>query len=164
MMVPVVPVEVRAVLKPQEEQEEQQRHRPALQGVSAEVVIHQQHLVTRVVDTVEAVVEDTTAVAVHQEVAVVVGRHTQQILRSFRGSLSLGMSRQINIQHQTPLRRTMHRVLPLEGMALIPTQGGREVEEVMDVSCLFLLLLQPHTFLSSPVLSNLSIFPGVSCG
>jgi len=82
------------------------------------------------------VVVDTMVVVVVVMAAVVVGRHTQQILRSFRGSLSLGMSRQINIQHQTPLRRTMHRVLPLEGMALVPTQGGREVEEVMEVSCL----------------------------
>jgi len=72
MMVPVVPVEVRAVLKPQEEQEAQHCHHLAVQGVSAAVVIHQQHLVTRVVDTVEAVAADTTAVAVHQEVLVAV--------------------------------------------------------------------------------------------
>jgi hypothetical protein len=78
MMVSVVLVQVRAVLKPQEEQEAQHYHHPAVQGVSATVVIHQQHQVTWVVDTVEAVAGDTTAVAAHQEVVVVVGRHTHQ--------------------------------------------------------------------------------------
>jgi hypothetical protein len=108
------------------------------------------------------VVEDTMVVVVVAMAAVVVGRHTQQILSSFQGSLSLGMSRQTNIQHQTPLRRTMYRVLLLEGMALIPTQGGREVEEVMDLSCLFLESFP--RFLCLLVPSNLLILRSAPCG
>jgi hypothetical protein len=78
MMVPVVLVEVRAEPKPQEEQEAQRCHPPAVQVVSRTVAIHQPHLVTWVVVTAEAAAADTMAVAVHQEVVVAAGHPSLQ--------------------------------------------------------------------------------------